>query len=69
MESLSTSEAAKRKDVSRQTVLGAIKRGQIRAYKNDSGSMSVIVNEKFEKWRPMRVRQDAAKARWAKQSK
>ena len=63
MDLISTTEAAERKGVTRQTVANAINRGVLNGQKIGH-SIVVMVDKTFEKWEPMKVRQAAGRARW-----
>lgn len=60
---LTLSEAAKRKETTRQAVWRAIKKGLL-DYVDLSGRTLVVDNEKLARWEPDRLRQKIAKARW-----
>ena len=66
MDLISTTEAAERKGVSRQAIVDAIDRGDMKGQKIGH-SIVVLVDKAFESWEPMKVRQAAGRARWEKQ--
>ena len=56
MNMITVPEAAKRKGCSRQAAWGAVKRGDLDAHKFGRDHL-VLVNEKFDEWKPNPVRQ------------
>ena len=65
MKLISTIDAAKLKNVTRQAIVDAVGRGALTGQKV-GGCIVVAVNKKFEAWRPMKVRQAAGKSRGEK---
>jgi hypothetical protein len=63
LERISASEAASRKNCTRQNVNNAIRSGKLNAEKIGSYN-AVVVDKDFEKWEPNRKIQKAQKARW-----
>ncbi|GEM_PF-2383651 len=64
MNLISAAEAATMKNTTRQTIAGAIKRGEIDAERLGVRIFAVKVNRKFEEWQPSK-RQESGRARWA----
>ena len=62
-ERISASEAAERKQCSRQNINTAIRKGKLNAEKIGAYN-AVIVDAKFESWEPNRKIQKAQKARF-----
>ena len=62
MDLISTSEAAKRKGISRQAIVNAIKREVIDGQQVSERTIVVLDNEKFREWVPNSVRQAAGRS-------
>jgi hypothetical protein len=62
MEMISTTEASKRKTVSRQSIINAVARGDLDGSKVGPRTLVVLVNEKFEQWKPNPIRRAAGLA-------
>ena len=63
MDLISTTEAARLKDVSRQAIVDAMKRGVIDGQKVSDRTLVIVVNKRFNEWEPNRIRQSAGKSR------
>ena len=62
MNLISTTEAAKRKGVSRQAIVNAINREVIDGYQVSERTIVVLDNEKLREWMPSTVRQAAGRS-------
>ena len=61
---ITVNDAAKQKNCTRVTILAAIQRGLIDAERFGK-AWAIVQNPKFETWQPMKVRQQAGRARWS----
>ena len=59
MEMISTTEAGKRKGVSRQAIIGALDRREFEGHRVGPRNLVIVADTKFRNWRPSKRHQKA----------
>ena len=67
METISTTEAGRRNGVSRQAIIGALDRGEIKGHRAGPRNFVIVADVKFRNWTPSERHQKAGETRRALQ--